>query len=223
MKILIISDLHGRTFWRRVLNIIDEVDKIIFLGDYLDPYYDENISWEDAVIEFKEILKLKEKYPEKVILLIGNHDCFYMFLNFPDCSRNNYTKRNEINKLFTDNFSKFLLIYEVDNYLFSHAGLYKEWMELCNFTLDDLKNFDASKNWPALSATSFFRGGYHSVGSCVWADIRESVKNELYTDKRQIVGHTQLQKDPYITDKICCLDCRKCFILDTETGEINEY
>ena len=41
-KILCISDIHGRKFWRQtVADNIDKVDKIIFLGDYLDPYQNE--------------------------------------------------------------------------------------------------------------------------------------------------------------------------------------
>ena len=129
-----------------------------------------------------------------------------------------------LSKKITKNINKFQLIYEVDNYLFSHAGIYKEWMELCSFNLDNLKDFNEiiTNNYPSLSCTGFYRGGYHPVGSCIWADIRESLKHELYTDKIQIVGHTQLEKDPYITDKISCLDCRECFILNTETNEIKE-
>ena len=38
--------------------------------------------------------------------------------------------------------------------------------------------------------------------------------------KRQIVGHTQMQENPYITSKIACLDVRRCFMLDTEKDEI---
>ena len=45
-------------------------------------------------------------------------------------------------------------------------------------------------------------------------------KNELYSNKRQIVGHTQMQEKPYITSKIACLDVRQCFMLDTEKDEI---
>lgn len=35
-KILIIPDLHGRSFWKEPCN--NWKDKIIFLGDYHDPY-----------------------------------------------------------------------------------------------------------------------------------------------------------------------------------------
>ena len=38
MKILIIPDIHGRDFWVEPCSHIDEFDKVIFLGDYHDPY-----------------------------------------------------------------------------------------------------------------------------------------------------------------------------------------
>ena len=38
-KILVVPDVHGETFWRKpVQKYIDQVDRLIFLGDYLDPY-----------------------------------------------------------------------------------------------------------------------------------------------------------------------------------------
>ena len=38
MKILILPDIHGRTFWKKPCENPKEFDLIIFLGDYLDPY-----------------------------------------------------------------------------------------------------------------------------------------------------------------------------------------
>ena len=218
MKILVIPDVHGRTFWREALKLVDKVDKIVFLGDYLDPYPNENIAWEDALHEFIRILQFKDSYNDKVILLTGNHDWNYINKEFPDCSRKNYKLLNELNGLFTKNINKFQLIYELDNYLFSHAGIYKEWMELCNFNLDNLKDFNEiiTNNWPSLSCVGFYRGGYYPVGSCIWADLRESLNHELYSDKTQIVGHTQLDGEPYISNKLICLDCRQCFVLESD-------
>ena len=41
-RLLVIPDLHGRKFWREAIaNNIGQVDKVIFLGDYLDPYMNE--------------------------------------------------------------------------------------------------------------------------------------------------------------------------------------
>ena len=70
MKILIVPDTHGRDFWK-VPNI-EEYDKIIFLGDYLDHYPDES-THEHDIENFKDIIEFKKKYPDKVILLLGNH------------------------------------------------------------------------------------------------------------------------------------------------------
>ena len=42
--IAIIPDVHGRQFWKDVIPRKDEFEKIIFLGDYLDPYGFEGIS-----------------------------------------------------------------------------------------------------------------------------------------------------------------------------------
>lgn len=221
-KILIVPDCHGRTFWRKALKLIDKVDKVVFLGDYLDPYPQEGINFEEAITEFIRILQFKESYPDKVILLIGNHDCGYIWKEFPDPSRRNYTHLDAMNELFNNNIDKFQLIYQYEDYLFSHAGVYEEWMNMCKFTLEDLENFDFINNWPSLSCVGYARGGYYPVGSCVWADIRESVENKLYSDKQQIVGHTQLKDFPYGNDKIVCIDVRSCFILNTETNELKE-
>ena len=141
-----------------------------------------------------------------------------------NCSRLNVWRRVEIHDMFMNNINKFQLIYEFENYLFSHSGLYKEWMDTYELSLDDLKDYKTflKNRWETLQQVSYERGGWSKVGSCIWADIRESVENELYSDKRQIVGHTQLSEKPYITTKIACLDVRKCFILDTETNEIME-
>lgn len=224
MECLIVPDVHGRVFWKDAKNAITNVDKVIFLGDYLDPYSYEGITFEDAVIEFKDILAFKEEYPDKVVLLLGNHDMHYLILGFMNCSRLNVYRRLEIHDMFMNNIDKFQLIYETENYLFSHSGLYKEWMDKYELSLDDLKDYKTflKNRWETLQQVSYERGGWDRVGSCIWADIRESVNNELYSDKRQIVGHTQMQENPYITTKIACLDVRKCFILDTETDEINE-
>lgn len=222
MECLVIPDVHGRVFWKDAKNAITNVDKVIFLGDYLDPYSYEGITFEDAVMEFEDILTFKEEYPDKVVLLLGNHDMHYLISDFMNCSRLNVWRRVEIHDMFMNNIDKFQLIYETENCLFSHSGIYKEWMDKYELSLDDLKDYKTflKDRWETLQDVSYERGGWDKVGSCIWADIRESVENELYSDKRQIVGHTQMQEKPYITSKIACLDVRKCFILDTETNEI---
>lgn len=220
-KILIVPDVHGRAFWHRALELVDQVDQIVFLGDYLDPYSHEGISFDLALEEFNKILEFKKEYPDLITLLVGNHDMHYIIKDFMDCSRRNTAMLDQLHKLYNSNLDLFNLIHIEDDWLFSHAGVYKGWMDKYEFTLEDLnlKTFLGS-HWPALEDLSLYRGGYNPVGSCIWADIRESVKNELFPGHKQIVGHTQLNDKPYITDKIACVDVRRCFILDTITGKI---
>lgn len=220
-KILIVPDVHGRAFWHRAMELVDQVDQIVFLGDYLDPYSHEGISFAVAFEEFAQILKFKKDNPNKVTLLVGNHDMHYIIKDFMDCSRRNTAMLDHLHELYNSNLDLFNLIHIEDDWLFSHAGVYKGWMDKYEFTLEDLnlKTFLGS-HWPALEDLSMYRGGYNFVGSCVWADIRESVKNELFPGYKQVVGHTQLNDKPYIKDNIACVDVRRCFILDTSTDDI---
>ena len=220
-KILIVPDVHGRAFWHRAMELVDQVDQIVFLGDYLDPYSHEGISFDLALEEFNKILEFKKEYPDLITLLVGNHDMHYIIKDFMDCSRRNIDLLDQLHELYNSNLDLFNLIHIEDDWLFSHGGVYKGWMDKYEFTLEDLnlKTFLGS-HWPALEDLSWYRGGYNSVGSCVWADIRESTKNELFPGYKQVVGHTQLNEKPYITDKIMCVDVRRCFILDTITGKI---
>lgn len=222
-KILIVPDVHGRTFWHQAKELVDQVDQIVFLGDYLDPYPHEGISFDEAFEEFNEILEFKKEYPDIVTLLVGNHDMHYIIDEFMNCSRRNMEMQGQLHELYNSNLDLFKLIHTEGDWLFSHAGVYKNWMDKYELTLDDLNlQTFLNSHWPALEDLSWYRGGDNSVGSCIWADIRESVNYGLIPNYKQVVGHTQLNEKPYISDKIACLDVRRCFILDTETNEINE-
>ena len=82
----------------------------------------------------------------------------------------------------------------------------------------------------AISNISRYRGGDMYYGSCEWADLREHIDTNASVTRiipkgedgiYQVFGHTQLRV-PLITDKWACLDCRKAFIVDTNTYEISE-
>ena len=63
---LIIPDIHGRTFWKECIETKRENEIVVFLGDYLEPYSNsiENISHEEAYQNLIEIIDYK--YGEKV-------------------------------------------------------------------------------------------------------------------------------------------------------------
>lgn len=217
-KILIVPDVHGRTFWRKAKEKISEVDKVVFLGDYLDPYPWEDISRRDAIDEFEKIIEFKREYPDKVALLLGNHDCAYCF-NFGSASRYDYENEFEIKSLFESNIDLFRLYHKDGKYLFSHAGVTNYWLNtyLPEYDIERFTTLTTRELIPFLWKISFFRGGDDLTGSIVWSDVREEDREPtLY----QIFGHTQLEKDPIIEEKYACLDVRMCFLLDTETGQI---
>ena len=73
---IVIPDVHGRTFWKDAVKN-KENEEIIFEGDYLDPYPNENIPPGNALENFKEIIEFKKQHPDNVILLVGNHKNFF--------------------------------------------------------------------------------------------------------------------------------------------------
>ena len=86
-KIIIVPDVHGRSFWKKIKHVKDT--PIVFLGDYLDPYGREGISNEDAIQNFKEILHFEPEiffqkfiqfsiwyFKKKLYICIRNQDRF---------------------------------------------------------------------------------------------------------------------------------------------------
>ncbi len=147
-RILVVPDIHGRSFWREpVLKYLGSVDRIVFLGDYLDPYPDEglDITPEQALHSLMDIIKLKKENTEKVILLKGNHDQHYSSKAFHNSSRasrcdiQNYKKYNNV---FNEHKGLFQLAYlERTNditYVFSHAGLTTYWINQVKLREKDL-------------------------------------------------------------------------------------
>ena len=140
MKILVIPDIHARNFWRKAINNnINQVDKIIFLGDYLDLYYNEieenpELMECDDFYQAKELLEmldnivsLKKNEPDKYILLTGNHSDSYIWSKFHSASRTDYRNWEKYHKFFSQNLEYFNLVWIEDNVIFSHAGISEGW------------------------------------------------------------------------------------------------
>lgn len=241
-KVLVIPDVHGREFWRKPIARIDEYEKVIFLGDYLDPYEFEFIPIERAIEGFLDIIALKRQYPNKVVLLLGNHDLHYWWDNDMDCSRRDILNLGIIHRLFMMNRDCFQLAYYLDaeskNYLFTHAGVLSGWFldnikfipssladDLCSTNPKGMASwlncFLNGTGFGILGQVSAYRGGFDGFGSPVWADYHEHETSNLDLPYYQIFGHTQQEQYPVITDNWACLDCRQCFILDINNQNIH--
>jgi hypothetical protein len=221
-RVLVVPDVHGRTFWKEgVSKWLEDVDKVVFLGDYLDPY---EYHLPDALYaNLMEIIELKRKEPEKVVLLKGNHDEHYasrLFRELGGGSRMDVANWDRYHEVFSANRALFRLAHlEVVGgvpYVFTHAGLTAYWLSKVNETLwhiddDELSVADpaiidrinalAWDNWgPELLAVvghcrSWFGG--EKTGSILWADIREHSLDKAphvygLDEVFQVFGHTRL-------------------------------
>ena len=140
MRLLIIPDIHGRKFWREAIaNNIEKVDKVIFLGDYLDPYLDEIeenpdlmecsnfYDSQNLLIMLEDIISLKKSDPNKYILLTGNHTDSYIWSKFHAATRTDYKNWEKYHKFFSENLEYFNFVWIENDVIFSHAGISEGW------------------------------------------------------------------------------------------------
>ena len=214
-KILIIPDVHGRTFWKKAIKTGD-YEKIVFLGDYTDPYEMEGITNREALKNFKSIIAFKQQKPEKVVLLLGNHDLHYYsgyYYELAGGVRYDSVSAIALQRLFAKYRSFFQLAWETDwgskHYLFSHAGITQSWLK---------RNMKLIRKPDARHLNRLLRGDYPS-GSIVWADVEELLVSNPLSGIYQIVGHTMQFDGPIITENLACLDCRAAFSLN-EMGNV---
>lgn len=245
--VTIIPDVHGRTFWKQVINDIkDGESPIIFLGDYLDPYEDEMIDFKDAISNFNDIIEFKKENRDRVTLLLGNHDIHYID-DSPDCRSSRYTSwaAEEVKQLICKNIDLFQLILktEVNNkkFVFSHAGIRSGWLMqykdelkvgnyktaaemLNNLGINELLKDPAYRTsiFDTLSAIPYSRGGISRYGSIVWENVPAYIHETPIDGTIQIFGHTQLVENPVnIHNYYYDLDVRRGFMIN-DNGDVCE-
>lgn len=216
MKILIIPDIHGRDFWKEPCKNIDKFDKVIFLGDYHDPYPSQVSKDKSRHMLMDELVPFIEEHKDKIICIKGNHDCSYIYS--PMANRFDNFHRDEIKSLLKR--MPLYLAYKIDTYLFSHAGITVGWLKFNNLTIEDILEDNVPAQ--ALYQVSEFRGGYDRYSSCVWCDVQEFARFNKPEGYYQVFGHTQGDQ-PIMAHEFACLDCRKAFMLDTEEKTLREY
>lgn len=211
-KYNIIGDIHGRDSWKRLVRE-DAIN--IFLGDYLDPYESEGITWDMAIENLFDILHYCVKHDETTVLLLGNHDLHYLWSANERYSRYSTEHAQRIRKIYEARLLPVAqLAYVIgDDTLVTHAGVTREWWNLLkkqlpeNFPITaesvaDVLNLIKRQKYDfseALLGTAytFLPGdncGDSPTASPVWVRPETLVEHNVFqgTKYKQIVGHTQM-------------------------------
>lgn len=118
MKLTFIGDIHGRHIWKNIIKQESDSSHFIFIGDYFDSF---DIPPVIQLLNINEIIQFKKDNPDKVTLLLGNHDHHYIV---PE----SYSGFQAILKwdaynILNENKSLFQIAKQFDNIICSHAGL----------------------------------------------------------------------------------------------------
>ena len=205
MKVAIIGDIHGTTKFLECYKNIQEndsdVEKIIVLGDWFDPYIDIDL---DTMIErYNEFVKIW-KSDDRIISILGNHDIAgYIIVNDSTNRTMRYGKgRQRITDAIEQNLSESYLTYKIGDYIFSHAGVSQDWLndidiyDGCNY-VNNIMN--CKKGWTEdeLSDICMFYPydgsgcGENVHQSCVWIRPRSLYKSAI-DGYNQVVAHTRI-------------------------------
>jgi predicted MPP superfamily phosphohydrolase len=197
-KIVALGDIHGRSSWQQIINH-QVFDKLVLIGDYFDKK--EEVTPEVQIDNFEAICSYKRSHPDKMILLIGNHDYHYL-----DITIEKYTGyqadyadviRPLVEQAIEDGLMQMSFQYEM--LLFTHAGVTKTWARG-----NDIHTLNIQKSINELFKNHPERFGYlqstHQVGnqmpdgcSPIWVRpdklIHDKIDNYI-----QVVGHTQQER-----------------------------
>lgn len=223
MKLVAIGDIHGRSIWKDILEKEKDADKVIFIGDYFDSF---DIGVKKQVKNFIEILEEKEKNPDKIILLLGNHDYHYL----PEVVRSGNTGSgfsstlyNRIGRRVVNSIrSGIIQGCYIHNHkiLFSHAGITKTWSTNNNLKLDTLQDSvngllkrDRSKfgfyhfnpNDTSMSVSDPY--GDNAYQSPIWVRPT-SLYRDIMEEYTYVIGHTRTRSGKVETfNNIYFIDC----------------
>jgi predicted phosphodiesterase len=192
--VVFIGDTHGdfETTKSIVKNFFD-ADYLVFLGDYVDR---EPVQW-GSIYTLTYLLLLKCRFPEKIILLKGNHECDYCIpcgFEFKIDVIQKYGSPS-IYPRFEEVFRSMPLMVRLKNVFAAHAGIPKtnDMAYLQNTEKDDV-NLIESVTWndpdvsnilhgdtfteedlnqflKAVQATVFIRGhNYDTLGYSIYED-----------------------------------------------------
>ena len=204
MKLIVFGDLHGENGWKKHRDKIDSCNYMIFMGDYMDSFTHTDVN---LIHNLDDLINFKCLYPNKVILLLGNHDNQYFL---PDdvsnvvCSGFRHHILTKVKPRFRNNLDLFQPAHQVEDILFTHGGLLHEHLKYLNSFFDKkdmrydtyLNSFFKTKINPMLNISPF-RGGSDKHSGIFWTDWAELMMEKNPLPINQIVGHTASYGDKF--------------------------
>ena len=223
-KIVVIGDIHGHDSWKKLIELNPDATEFVFIGDYFDSF---SIPHVEQIYNYKEIIAWKESTDVKVTMLIGNHDFHYMSECGGRYGGYNAWHAPEIGELLKETKEHLQVAYQVDKFLFTHAGVSKEWYE-ANFSEDGNVAEQINDLW-SYDKRSFNHSGMEAYGNYdgegpMWIRPDALKRNQLNDTTIQIVGHTHMNRIAF-DDNHFFIDTLPYEYLTIEDGipSINHY
>jgi serine/threonine-protein phosphatase PP1 catalytic subunit len=148
--VVFVGDIHGDfQTTKAIIQRFCDCDHVVFLGDYIDR---EPVQW-GSILTLTYLLLLKCCFPQKIVLLKGNHECHYLIPCFPYEFEDEIVQRfgsAALHDHFVEVFSVMPLMVLSQRVFAAHGGIIK------GVDLKALKNIE--KNDTA------------AVTSLVWSD-----------------------------------------------------
>ena len=209
MKVLCIYDPHGQSNLIPTEQEIEEVDKVVFGGDYFDSF---TIHPSTQYRMMQKMLDIKKKYGNKIALLPGNHDNQYMFdgqVGRLKCSGFNDDYFVRFNVLLKHHKDLFQNAWQYKNHLFTHAGVVTQLIDAIQkkhplayqdvqagfIQLADILNGTQMEELYYVGSDN--QGGHDSYSGIFWARPWSLDENQP-AGYIQHVGHTNVE---FIDDK----------------------
>ncbi|UCF13756.1 MAG: metallophosphoesterase [Thermoplasmatales archaeon] len=125
-NVVFIGDTHGDfNTTKAIVERFFNVNHLVFLGDYIDR---EPMKW-GSIYNITYLLLLKCSYPEKIVLLKGNHECNYAIPCFPYEFEVEIIQRygsSDLHGKYVGVFSSMPLMVLTNNVFAAHGGILKE-------------------------------------------------------------------------------------------------
>ena len=215
---VILGDIHGRDIWKKIVEVEQSADVVVFVGDYFDSR--DRVAGAKQLQNFKDIVAYKHHTEsnshKRVVLLFGNHDFHYM----PWFTREPYSgylpyMAAKYKRVLVETLPQMRVAFAFGDVLVSHAGVSVEWLRrfvgptsaVGPWETADIQTISDAVNETFFAKPSAFDfNGFNPFGddpqqSPIW--IRpEALKNAnigmLNKDLIQVFGHT-VSRDPQVT------------------------